>query len=101
VASLERQPVDVAADGNPHAAQHEAAGHRSCRRVAIFVDVEGHRIDEPSLLRVAEVEDADAGADVRLEITGTPDRQEADDGRERDNAKTQFLIDLVAELVDE
>ncbi len=57
-------------------------------------------IDEISDFAVAEAQRADARADVRLEVARASERQEADERRQRHDAKFQLLSNLEVVLVD-
>jgi hypothetical protein len=87
--------------GETDAAEGNRTGFVSIRHVALAEDAVVAEIDELAVFAVAPVEDAQPGADVRLDAVRLPERQDADSEAHRHEAQSQVLIDLGAVVIHE
>src|SRR5262245_46770844 len=83
------------------AAERDGADVVAVGDVRLTEDTVVAEIDELSRFAVPPIEQAQADAEVRLHARSSAERQDADGRRQRDDAKTQILIDVGAVIVDE
>src|SRR5918993_5980795 len=97
--ALSAVPAELSADvpcvshRETRAAEDHVADRGSVRN-EIAGEHEVFEVNEIAGLAVAPVDDRDAGADVRLNRTSSPEGQETDRSGHRDLAQLEFLCDL-------